>query len=91
MNLSVDHRVTIGGPTTLDIGIGQTMSTDQCGRVDARLEPAHDDAVVGTAGSHQSCSVLNVSQSWTRPDFSPVMNQRVRCSDEPWVKASGTT
>jgi hypothetical protein len=39
----------------------------------------------------QSCAALNVSQPSTFPDFSPVMNQRVRCCEEPWVKASGTT
>jgi hypothetical protein len=25
------------------------------------------------------------------PDFKPVMNQRVRCAEVPWVKESGTT
>ena len=39
----------------------------------------------------QSCPAWNVLQLETCPDRSPVMNQRVRCSDEPWVKASGTT
>jgi hypothetical protein len=34
---------------------------------------------------------LNVSQLSSFPDLSPVMNQRVRCCEEPWVKASGTT
>ena len=34
---------------------------------------------------------LNVSQLSSVPEFSPIMNQRVRCCDEPWVKASGTT
>jgi len=40
---------------------------------------------------HQGRGAWNVSQLETCPDLSPVMNQRVRCSDEPWVKASGTT
>jgi len=40
---------------------------------------------------HQSCSVRKVSQLETVPDFKPIVNQRVRCADEPWVKASGTT
>ena len=40
---------------------------------------------------YQSCSVRKVSQLGTLPDFKPVMNQRVRCAEEPWVKASGTT
>jgi len=39
----------------------------------------------------QSCPVSKVLQLATCPDRSPVMNQRVRCSDEPCVKASGTT
>jgi hypothetical protein len=42
-------------------------------------------------GRDQSRVAWKVSQLATSPDFSPVMNQRVRCSDEPWVKASGTT
>ena len=41
--------------------------------------------------SSQSRAAWKVSQLATCPDLSPVMNQRVRCSDEPWVKASGTT
>jgi hypothetical protein len=41
--------------------------------------------------SGQGCPTWNVSQPETCPDLSPVMNQRVRCSDEPWVKPSGTT
>ena len=36
-------------------------------------------------------SYMMASQPETCPDLSPVMNQRVRCSDEPWVKPSGTT
>jgi hypothetical protein len=42
-------------------------------------------------GSGQGRPVWNVSQLATWPDLSPVMNQRVRRSNEPWVKASGTT
>ena len=38
-----------------------------------------------------SCSARKVSQLATFPDFKPVMNQRVRCSEEPCVNASGTT
>jgi hypothetical protein len=41
--------------------------------------------------SGQGCPAWKVSQPETCPDLSPVMNQRVRCSDEPWVKPSGTT
>src|SRR5262245_64181530 len=41
--------------------------------------------------SGQGRVAWNVSQLETCPDLSPVMNQRVRCSDEPWVKASGMT
>jgi hypothetical protein len=36
-------------------------------------------------------SARNVSQLATCPDLKPVMNQRVRCAEVPWVKASGTT
>jgi hypothetical protein len=39
----------------------------------------------------QSCGARNVSQLATSPDFRPLMNQRVRCAEEPCVKASGTT
>jgi hypothetical protein len=40
---------------------------------------------------HQSSGVRKVSQLATSPDFKPVMNQRVRCAEVPWVNASGTT
>jgi hypothetical protein len=43
------------------------------------------------AGQFQSCSVRKVSQFEVFPDFKPFVNQRVRCAEEPWVKASGTT
>ena len=33
----------------------------------------------------------NVLQPPTVPALSPVMNQRWRCSEVPWVKLSGTT
>ena len=39
----------------------------------------------------QSGSAWKVSQLATCPDLKPVMNQRARCSDDPCVKASGTT
>jgi hypothetical protein len=32
---------------------------------------------------YQSCSVRKVSQLGTLPDFKPVVNQRVRCAEEP--------
>jgi hypothetical protein len=32
-----------------------------------------------------------MSQLATFPDFKPVVNQRVRCAEEPWMNASGTT
>ena len=38
-----------------------------------------------------SCSARKVSQLATFLDFKPVMNQRVRCAEEPCVNASGTT
>ena len=34
---------------------------------------------------------LKVSQLASDPDFNPAVNQRVRCAEEPWVNASGTT
>ena len=57
----------------------------QEGRTAARLESE------GIARRGHRRAALNVSQLSTFPDFSPFMNQRVRCADEPWVKASGTT
>jgi hypothetical protein len=39
----------------------------------------------------KSAQARNVSQLATCPVFKPVMNQRVRCAEVPWVKASGTT
>jgi hypothetical protein len=41
----------------------------------------------------ESYNVLadRVSQAETLPSLKPAKNQRLRCSDVPWVKASGTT
>lgn len=39
----------------------------------------------------QNISAPNVLQLSKSPDLSPVLNQRIRCWDEPWVNASGTT
>lgn len=36
-------------------------------------------------------SPLNVSQSDSRPVFSPRASQACRCFDVPWLKLSGTT
>src|SRR5680860_1464548 len=36
-------------------------------------------------------SALKVSQACNRPSLKPLRNQRARCSDDPWVKESGTT
>ena len=33
----------------------------------------------------------SVLQSEMLPELNPFMNQRLRCADVPWVKASGTT
>lgn len=33
----------------------------------------------------------SVLQSETLPELNPFKNQRLRCADVPWVKASGTT
>jgi Transposase, Mutator family len=40
---------------------------------------------------YYSCSARKVSQLPTLPAFKPVMNQRERCAEVPWVNASGTT
>ena len=39
---------------------------------------------------HNGCA-LNVSHARTCPLSRPRLNQRTRCSELPWVKASGTT
>lgn len=44
-----------------------------------------------TALAAQRSSVANVSQSRMSLACMPVLNQRTRCSDVPWVKLSGTT
>jgi hypothetical protein len=49
------------------------------------------ERVVEKLSKFQSCSVRNVSQLATSPDFKPVVNHRERCAEVPWVKASGTT
>jgi hypothetical protein len=36
-------------------------------------------------------SVAKVLQSEILPEFKPFKNQRLRCAEVPWVKASGTT
>ena len=36
----------------------------------------------------QGSAVRNVLQLDTSPDFKPVMNQRVRCAEVPWVNES---
>lgn len=40
---------------------------------------------------HYNDDAPKVSQAAIVPCFSPMLNQRCRCSDEPCVKASGTT
>jgi hypothetical protein len=47
--------------------------------------------VKAVSGTPQSELVENVSQSFGRPESMPRLNQRTRCSDEPWVNDSGTT
>jgi hypothetical protein len=39
----------------------------------------------------QSDAAANVLQALSVPSLKPVVNQRLRCSDEPWVKLSGPT
>ena len=62
------------------VGLRRLLSADQFG-----------NTMCFRDRSGQGCPAWNVSQPETCPDLSPVMNQRVRCSDEPWVKPSGTT
>lgn len=40
---------------------------------------------------HQSLDARKVSPWFTSPVVKPFLNQRARCSEVPWVKASGTT
>ena len=47
--------------------------------------------VAAAARDFYSCWALNVSQLASSPDFRPATNQRVRCAEDPCVKASGTT
>jgi hypothetical protein len=56
----------------------------------ATRQQGNDTICLGD-GVDQSCGVRNVSQLATSPDFRPFVNQRVRCAEEPCVKASGTT
>lgn len=42
-------------------------------------------------GEAQSVWALKVSQLAGEPLSKPVLNQRMRCAEEPWVKESGTT
>jgi hypothetical protein len=44
-----------------------------------------------TARPFYSASADSVLQAAMLPCLSPAMNQRLRCSEVPWVKASGTT
>ncbi len=61
----------------------------------ARSLAATHDAVTRQRPVRESVSsklrAANVLQPATVPPFSPVLNQRWRCSEEPWVKLSGTT
>src|SRR5262245_66493139 len=57
-----------------------------------RSSPFHKTPRLETAIFRpQSWSALNVSQSWRSLASMPFLNQRTRCSELPWVKASGTT
>ena len=48
--------------------------------------------IAAQLGYSSSYSSLNsCPASATSPDLKPSLNQRIRCSDVPWVKASGTT
>ena len=45
----------------------------------------------GHGGPIIACAAANVSQALMVPSLKPVVNQRLRCSEVPWVKLSGTT
>ena len=47
--------------------------------------------LVRPAGVRYGELAANVSQVETSPLLNPVWNERLRCSDVPWVKALGTT
>ena len=68
--------------------LNATMKVD----VDARHKAGHDamrsDALATTSYSSRAWNVLQLEIC---PLLSPVVNQRWRCADEPWVKLSGTT
>jgi len=44
-----------------------------------------------TGLSYSADAAANVLHALIVPSLNPVMNQRLRCSAEPWVKLSGTT
>src|SRR5437899_3146499 len=53
-------------------------------------KPGHDAKESSESLNLYSCAEANVLQLCTVPERKPVLNQRWRCSDEPWVKLSGT-
>ena len=55
------------------------------------VEPGHGVFVGRPLHERRLSAPLNVLQAATEPFLNPVMNQRLRCSEVPWVKLSGTT
>ena len=47
--------------------------------------------MIGAAPAASDAACPNVSQAANLPLSKPLRNQVTRCSEEPWVKASGTT
>jgi hypothetical protein len=60
-------------------------------REDARKRAYGAAPRPGNVPRHYSASADSVLQAAILPCLKPAMNQRLRCSDVPWVKASGTT
>ena len=57
----------------------------------SRADPLLLNPLRSRRALYYSCSARKVSQLPTLPAFKPVMNQRERCAEVPWVNASGTT
>ncbi len=58
--------------------------------VDLILTNPSDGSESGDSRSkYQSCAALKVLQEFTSPFARPILNQRTRCAELPWVKDSG--
>ena len=74
-----------GEPGPISPELCESVEAEDIWIPDSRIRGFRDDTV-------RSCALAaKVLQAPTVPDFSPVWNQRWRCSEEPWVNESGTT